>query len=235
MVYVDPDDIDITPHLCLNGFWEPWITLVVARELQRGWHCLDVGANHGYYTLIMADAVEAAGRVLAIEPNPRLAELLGFTLEVNGFQRHTTVVQKAMSSAETGGVKLVIPNHRTGHATICREATLSESCVEVETTTIDRYTAGWPCVDFIKIDVEGAEEAIWQGMRHTLERNQSITVLMEIDCSRYACPASFLHEIQQAGFPLRYIDYDATIQPATEEQLLTDRDRQEWMLYLRRM
>lgn len=34
MVYVDPEDIDITPHLCLNGFWEPWITIAIARELQ---------------------------------------------------------------------------------------------------------------------------------------------------------------------------------------------------------
>ena len=134
MVYVDPDDIDITPHLCLNGYWEPWITLIIAREVQRGWHCIDVGANLGYYTLIMADAVEADGRVLAIEPNPRLAELLKFTLEVNGFQRHTTVLQKAVSTAETCGVNLVIPPHRVGHATICREETLSDTCVAVETT-----------------------------------------------------------------------------------------------------
>jgi hypothetical protein len=107
--------------------------------------------------------------------------------------------------------------------------------IEVETTTIDRLTSDWPYVDFIKIDAEGAEESIWRGMRHTLERNHGITVLMEIDCSRYAHPLAFLYEIQQAGFPLRYIDYNSTIQPATADQILTDRGRQDWMLYLRRV
>src|SRR5262249_15341184 len=86
------------------------------------------------------------------------------------------------------------------------------------TVTLDGITADWPRVDLVKIDAEGAEESIWHGMRTTLERNQGITVIMEMVCSRYANPQAFLREIQEAGFLLRHINYDATIKNVTEEQ-----------------
>jgi FkbM family methyltransferase len=234
IVYADPEDLDITPHLCLNGFWESWITIALARVLEPGWFCVDVGANHGYYTLIMADAVEAAGRVLAVEPNPRLAELLRLTLEVNGYQRHTAVLQKAASGTDAKRVSLVIPRHRGANSTLCRKATASDDAVAVETVTLDRVTQDWPRVDLIKIDAEGAEESIWRGMRQTLARNQAITILMEIDCQRYANPQAFLRNIQGVGFRLRYIDHDGTIKDVTEKQLLTGQNGKDWwMLFLR--
>jgi FkbM family methyltransferase len=234
IVYADPEDVGITPHLCLDGFWESWITIAMARVLKPGWYCVDIGANHGYYTLIMADAIEANGRVLAVEPQPQLAELLRLTLEVNGLHRHTTVLQKAVADTVSKTTHLVVPRHRGLDATLHREATGADDVVEVETVTLDQITADWPRVDLIKIDAEGAEESIWRGMRQTLERHQGITIMMEINCARYANPQAFLHEILGAGFPLRYIDYDATIKNLTEEQILTNRIKEDWMLCLHR-
>ena len=100
--------------------------------------------------------------------------------------------------------------------------------------TLDQITADWPRVDLIKIDAEGAEEAIWRGMRQTLARHQGITIIMEMKCSRYTNPQAFVREIRGAGFPLRHIDYDATIKNLTEEQILTDRIAEDWMLFLHR-
>jgi FkbM family methyltransferase len=234
IVYADPGDIGITPHLCLDGFWESWITIAMARVLKPGWCCVDIGANYGYYTLIMADAVGSAGRVLAVEPQPQLAELLRSTLEVNGFHHHTTVLQKAITDTVSRKTPLVVPRHRVGSATLHREATAADDVVEVETVTLDQITADWPRVDLIKIDAEGAEESIWRGMRETLARHQGITIIMEMNCSRYANPQAFMREILGAGFPLRHIDYDATIKNVTEEQILTDRIEEEWMLFLHR-
>jgi FkbM family methyltransferase len=234
IVYADHEDVGITPHLCLDGFWESWITIAMARILKPGWYCVDIGANHGYYTLIMADAVESTGHVLAIEPNPHLAEMLQLTVEVNGFQGHTKVLQKAVSDTVSRQTDLVVPRHRGLDATLCREATAADDVIEVETVTLDQLTADWPRVDLVKIDAEGAEESIWSGMRQTLERHQDITVIMEMQCARYANPQAFVREILRQGFPLRHIDYDATIKNLTAEQILTDRQAEDWMLFLHR-
>jgi FkbM family methyltransferase len=235
IVYVDPDDLDITPHLCLNGFWESWITIALARILEPGWYCVDVGANHGYYTLLMAEATHSAGHVLAVEPNPQLAQLLTLTLEVNGFQHHTTVLQKAAADLDAQHLNLRFSPDRTANATLFGPPRTSDRIVEVETVTLDRLTANWPRVDLVKIDAEGAEESIWRGMRQMLARHRDITILMEIDCSRYADPRVFLREIQAAGFPLRYIDHDTTIKTVAEKQILMGQAAKDWwMLFLRR-
>src|SRR5215510_2335958 len=106
IVFVDPEDVGLTPHLCLNGFWESWVTIALARVMQRGWYCVDVGANQGYFTLLMADAVEASGRVLAVEPNPNLTERLNHSLEVNGFRSYSSVLAKAAFSADNKKLRM---------------------------------------------------------------------------------------------------------------------------------
>lgn len=234
IVYADPADVGLTPHLCLDGFWEPWTTLALARVIEPGWHCLDVGANQGYFTLIMADAVGEAGRVLAVEPNPQLTELLAHSLEVNGFQGRAEIVNFAASDEDGATLDLVVPAHRGLNASICRTAAGDDRVVRVRTATLDALTQDWSRVDLIKIDVEGAEEAVWRGMRRMLERSPSVTIIMEINRARYRDPLAFVREIQAAGFALSYIAYDGSVQPLTEEQFMRERPQEDWMLFLRR-
>ena len=232
--YADADDIGITPHLCLDGYWELWVTVAMIRVLQRGWHCVDIGANHGYYSVVMADAVGSSGQVLAVEPNPLLVRLLERTLQVNGFDGRLSVSQKAIFDEEDKIVKLVIPPGQGRNASVCIDATAADSVVEVETVTLDTLTSGWPCVDLIKVDAEGAEEAIWRGMRSTVRKNQDITIIMEFNAGRYSDPKAFLQDIQTEGFLLRHIDFDAEIKDLTVEQCLTERPNEDWMLFLQR-
>jgi FkbM family methyltransferase len=234
IVYSDPQDVGITPHLCLDGFWESWITVAMARILRPGWRCVDVGANHGYYTLIMADAAGPDGLAVAVEPNPALSEMIKLSLEVNGFKDRSAVVQKAAYSADARRMNLVVPRNRSMDATLHRSPTEADDAVEVETTTVDEITREWPRVDFIKIDAEGAEEFIWRGMESTLERNHNLLIIMEMRCERYSDPRGFLRLIQANGFRLRHIDYDSTIQELTEDEALTERLNEDWMLYLSR-
>src|SRR5262245_55518328 len=131
LMFVDPHDLGVTPRLCLDGYWESWITRALARTVREDAWCVDIGANHGYYTLIMADAVGRRGRVLAAEPNPQLSQLLALSVEVNGFTARTTVVQKAVNDGGAPRVQLVIPRRRGACATICRDATPEDEVVDV--------------------------------------------------------------------------------------------------------
>ncbi len=41
MCYIDSQDMSLTPHLYLNGYWESWITQAMVRILERGFYCLE--------------------------------------------------------------------------------------------------------------------------------------------------------------------------------------------------
>jgi FkbM family methyltransferase len=231
LVYADAQETGIAPHLALDGYWESWITLTLARTLRRGCYCVDVGANHGYYTLIMADAVGPEGRVAPVEPTPRLAELLRQTLDVNGFPQ-VEVVQKAAANTNGKTLQLVVPARRSLNARLAEVAGPTEEAVAVESVTIDALTQNWPRVDLIKIDVEGAEEDVWQGMAETLRANRGLCVILEFNAPRYEDPRSFLRTIEQEGFALRYIDVDAEVKDVTVDRLLRENVGDDWMLYL---
>lgn len=233
LVYADAQETGITPHLAMDGFWEPWITLALARTVRPGWHCLDVGANHGYYTLVLADGAGPEGRVAPIEPTPRLAELLRQTLDVNGFP-YVEVLQKAASDADGSTLQLVIPAHRSLNAHLAEVAGPTDETVAVESVTIDSVTRDWPRVDLIKIDVEGAEESVWRGMEQTISGNRDLIVVLELNVARYEDPRGFLGAIESAGFALRYIDVDAEIKDVTIDRLLAEHVGDDWMLYLAR-
>jgi FkbM family methyltransferase len=233
LVYADSQETGITPHLCLDGYWESWITLALARTVRRGWHCLDVGANHGYYTLIMADAAGPEGRVVPVEPTPRLADLLRQTLDVNGFP-HVSVVQEAVSDDDGKTLQLVIPARRSLNARLSEVAGPTDEVAEVRSVTIDALTREWPRVDLIKIDVEGAEEAVWRGMQQTIARNRDLVLILELNVARYDDARSFLGAIELEGFRLRYVDVDGGAKDVTIDQLLTRQFGEDWMLYLAR-
>jgi FkbM family methyltransferase len=233
LMYADAQETGITPHLCMDGYWESWITVAMARTLRRGWHCLDVGANHGYYTLIMADAVGPEGRVIPVEPTPRLADLLRQTLDVNGFPT-VTVATVAASGTDGETLQLVIPPRRSMNARLSQVAGPTDAVVDVETVTVDALTREWPRVDLIKIDVEGAEESVWEGMQRTIADNARLVVILEFNVERYADARAFLRMIERAGFALRYIDFDAEVKDVTVGELLGRQVGDDWMLYLAR-
>jgi hypothetical protein len=86
----------------------------------------------------------------------------------------------------------------------------------------------------IKIDVEGAEEDVWQGMQQTITQNPGLVLILELNVDRYKDPRSFLEAIEHAGFRLRYIDFDAEVKDVTIDRLLRQRVGEDWMLYLAR-
>lgn len=229
LFYVDTVDVAVAPHLLMNGCWEPWITRAVTGAVQNGDHCLDVGANHGYFAVLMADAAGPCGRVLACEPQPRLASLLRRTLAVNGLDRRVEVVERAVT--DRGGDHAVLrhPAGRLGSASLFGE---EGEALETETVTIDELVADWPRVDVVKVDVEGAEDAVWRGMRETLAANPRITVVMECSEFRRYDARELLARIEADGFPLRYVDTAGEVQDLPADRCLSESP--EWMLFLRR-
>ena len=83
--------------LSINKIYEPFETDFVQKEIKRGDVVLDIGANIGYYTLILAKCVGKEGKVFAFEPEPNNFSLLKKNIQINGY-KNVVLVQKAVSN-----------------------------------------------------------------------------------------------------------------------------------------
>lgn len=181
-------------HLMLDGFWEMWLTQHLARCVEPGMTVIDVGANFGYYTLLLADAVGSTGHVIAVEPNPEAVALLTQSVNLNGHADRTRIVPQALDGA-AGQRLLYVPADEPKNAALVDRADLPGGrTIEVSTVTLDEIALAVPKVDLIKIDAEGAEQEIVAGMGRLIERDKPMLVL-EYNAARYAEPRAFLDSL----------------------------------------
>jgi len=171
----------IAREACLTGLYEPPVTRVFQQQLRPAGVAIDVGANWGYFTLVAAAAVGPRGRVIALEPDPRQYHALMRNVAANGFAH--VDVRHAAASATSGRVTLSgygETDTNRGVSTIAGAAAGSGPRFDVDATTIDELTRDVRSVDVIKIDVEGAEDLVLQGMRTGLEEHRYRAVLLEL-------------------------------------------------------
>ncbi len=230
LCYVDTRDRALAPHLLLNGCWEPWITLAIGRLLRPGMICIDVGANLGYFTLLMADLVGPAGAVVAFEPNPRLCGLARSSLYASGFRDRTCLSEFAAADRDGAVVELSFDAALPMNGTIVGGS--RPGSTPVKTVRLDTACGGLPRLDLVKIDVEGAEEAVWDGMQDLLDRHAGACVVLEWNAQRPNAER-LLDKIAARYAQLRHIEFDGSVAPITKERLLKERGHEDFMLFLR--
>lgn len=239
-MYVDTRDIGVVPHLMLDGYWEFWITEFVLRNLKPGQCALDLGAHMGYYTMLMADIVGPTGRVLAFEPNPRLNGLLNSNVAVNGYWNVVETRAAAVGDRELAAVPFVsvVSDPKNGRlvpgadaATLAAYEAKGYQVGAVPMVSLDAAVPDRP-VHFAKIDVEGAEEAVWAGMQRLIARSPEIRIVLEFNPRRCRAPAETLAAMA-ARFPLRRIGFDGFARPCRAEEVLAESE--DSILYLSRL
>lgn len=202
-MFLDPED---SLHLSLMGVYEPTETDLVKRTIQAGDVALDIGAHIGYYTLMLARLVGPNGRVFAFEVDPDNFALLRKNVEINGY-RNVTLVQKAVSD-RTGTIRLFLADTNSAQHTICSAGRSEGSAsVEVEAIRLDDYFEGYTGrIDFVKMDIEGSEPAVFRGMPLLLGKNQNLKLITEV-CPPLlkqfgVDPHAFLSQLAEHGFTL---------------------------------
>lgn len=228
-MFVDSADVGLSPHLLLDGYWEMWLTEVIADVVKPGMAAIDIGANLGYFTMMMAELVGPEGQVHAFEPNTRLVERLEQSIAVNGFYRQAKVHAQALSDQE-GLFRLVVPEGEPKNGYLMPVADGEEG---LRTRRLDSY-AELLDADVIKIDADTSEWAIWRGMSGILQRRRPITIFLEFAAARYANPSAFLDEILSHGFALKVVDLEQGILPVTRDEILANGDGLDIMLVLSR-
>jgi FkbM family methyltransferase len=202
LLTVDLRDDVIAFHLVFRRTWEPNETALVERIVRPGDRVVDIGANIGYYSTLCGGIVGAGGCVLAIEADPANAALCEKNLTQNGLDGTVSVVRAAAGPAGASALLYASPNNFGAHTLVKpdREA----QTIRVDVVPVDELVAAWPRVDFIKIDVEGYEPYVFEGLRETIARCPDIKILCEFDPSYILRagrdPFAFLAELAALGF-----------------------------------
>lgn len=232
--YVDTTDIALSSHLMLDGYWEMWVTEALYNLVRPGMVVADIGANVGYFSLLMAELVGPTGRVHAFEPNPRLAELVGKSLMVNGFSGWASIHQTALGDQDGQSVTLVVPPTMPMNAYILPPGNaVPPGSVEVPVCRLDSRE-DWRTIELAKIDVEGAEELIWSGLQGLLDGDRLRTVVLEFNAHRYTDPRGFLERLCSSGFVLHHLTFTQGFVPTDIGFILSNSGPQDIMLVLKR-
>lgn len=209
-MYVDIGDMgDLTPALVSTGIYHKQMTEVVKSIITRGMVCLDIGAMIGYFTLIMARLVGEEGKIFAFEPEPHNFDLLVRNIAVNGFG-NVTAVPKAISN-KNEKAKLFLDRVNLGSHSLVRPGqnthTLGRDIIEVEAQTLESFFRDYNGkIDFVKMDVEGAELAVLEGMENIINKNKDLVIITEFLPHALrrsgSPPEEFLNRLLQYGFKL---------------------------------
>ncbi|MGA2237810.1 MAG: FkbM family methyltransferase [Candidatus Bathyarchaeia archaeon] len=149
---------------------------------------VDLGANIGYFTMLAAKLVGKRGRVYAFEPEPRNYRYLLSNIELNGYD-NVIAIHKAVSD-RSGKVKLFMCPYDTGHHTINKYDGIQayrptfvdekKEFIEVDQISLDEFFQGvMTPVNVIKMDIEGAEMLALSGMSQLIEKNDTLSMLVE--------------------------------------------------------
>lgn len=216
------DDKD-SMSLRANGVFEAQETELIKRKVEPGDVVLDLGANIGYYTLILARLVGPEGKVYAFEPDPTNFALLEKNLRANGYE-NVELVQKAVSN-KNKKLRLYLSEENRGDHRLY-DSHDGRAFVEVESVRLDDYFQGYGGrVDFIKMDIQGSEGGALLGMTDLLQNHRDVKILSEfwpVGLKRFGIdPLYYLQLLQQHGFTVYDLQSGGEkMEPVMAEELL---------------
>ncbi len=192
------------------GTYEPELQAAIRSLVRPGWTVYDVGANVGYVTLLLAQAVGEQGRVIAFEALPANQTRWQRNTALNGLEERARLVSAAVTDTEGTTRFLVGPSDDTGKAAgsagrrLRYTAALQVPCLSLDDFV---YARGNPPPALVKMDIEGGEVLALRGMRRLL-REAAPLLLLELHgevSARLAweelTAAGYLLHRMREGFP----------------------------------
>lgn len=198
---------------------------IFLRSIRRGHVVCDIGANRGAFTSLFSDLVGSDGEVHAFEPGPTTFTML----EAATRGRSNCQLNQFALGAAIGEAILLQPGRDDGQASLQRHHEGSWNDAEIvhehpcRVATLDDYTRQFTRLDFIKIDVEGAELSVLRGAQATLARLSPV-LFLEVHAAWTAAfdytPADLCQWLWGAGYT-DFVLAGEQIAPFTPDQPIT--------------
>lgn len=168
------DKID-SLYLSVNKDWDDFEITLLEKEVKEGDIVLDLGANIGFYTLILAKLVGKKGKVYAFEADSSNFEILKKNVKANGYENIILENKAVLDKNEK--IKFYIDEGNTAGNSVFKGKKIKYK--EVEAVKLDNYFSKNRKINFIKIDIEGSEYKAMVGMSKLLKENKNIGIMTE--------------------------------------------------------
>ena len=170
-------------YLYFAGTFEAGTTNVVRRLLRPDDVTFDVGANIGWYTTLLGFHAPH-GHCHAFEPQPTVFDELAANCRLNGLNTNVTLNKLGVAERHGSATMHHFRDRSLGHASFSPMLGQSAQAIACEITTIDEYRRAHSLerIDFIKVDVEGAELVVLKGAESVFALKPSPMWLLEINC-----------------------------------------------------
>jgi len=179
-----------------SGNLESSVQEALIRHLGPGDVVYDIGANLGFFSLVAARLIGPEGRVYAFEPAPENAAAIRRNAELNLIE-NVVVIPRAVSSRPGISRLQIVDDQSWSRLEEFGAHPDTERVLEVETVTIDELVAAGelPPPALVKVDVEGAELAVLEGMRETIDRHRPAIV-----CELHGTNAGFAAAMAERSY-----------------------------------
>ena len=175
-MYLDLNDYGLSRHLYFYGIREPECTRIMKQYVKKGMTILELGANIGYYALMEAAIMKNKGKIYAVEPFPPNFSMLQKNIALNSYEPIIESYNLAMSN-RSGKDKLYVSEKHNLCNMMQSGAT---DFIEIQTSTLDDFLVGKQQPDIIRMDIEGFEYYVLDGMEKTLQNGKPFMMFMEV-------------------------------------------------------
>ncbi len=200
---VEPASLDAYLYTRRQGGCMDETILHACRSLlRRGDVFWDIGANIGYFALEIAGLFSGSIEVVAIEPQPDLAQAIAISSELNGLIN--LAVYDVLLGSEVKPIELHIPSHSTQASVISREE--GARVIACQGLTVDAVVErGVAQPSLIKLDVEGFELEVLRGARKTMAHHYPLIILeSDVNMHRFGYGRTDLFALADSTGPHRF-------------------------------
>jgi len=241
-MFLNPEDCGISKELFMYKVHEPVTTSLLQQNLRPGMTVVDIGSNIGYYVIIESLQVGPKGHIIAFEPFPDSFKILQKNISLNSLKNTVKSLQKAIGSRTGAATFYTYPmanwNSFTKHGESARK-------IEIDMTTLDCLEE-IKTTDFVRMDVEGFEVEVIQGMSsllgkwrpmlcielhpHIIDPQKLVEMVRYLESLGYGLQHSYARMDDFLG-----LEHRIDTSPSTIEALLSEDgpiiQRQPWMAW----
>ena len=210
---LDLHDQGLSKDIAIRGTREEQLKYIIDREVAPGDVVLDVGANIGYYAMMLAGRVGPSGKVYAMEPEPGNFQLLQRNIALNG--AHAIVDAYPIGASDAEGTGTLYVNSRSNlHSFLVDPARPASKpkgrgTVEVPVTDIPSFIKDKRPVDMMRMDIEGFEVEVLSGLEPVVKDGRFAgKIVFECHFPRYTESHSIREPLRMLfghGYRVRYM------------------------------